>query len=135
MLRIYDIRTHQPAATQATVLEPFLTTGSSEVNCASFSPDGLYLAIGRSDDCVHVYDSRMFDRGPLLPFQHRGSPRNSPGNGPFGIVEVKWATIWNKRLGIVSGGTDGKLGTAQVFFVLSCFPTRLRSFMGCPKIF
>jgi WD40 repeat protein len=110
MLRIYDVRSCQPVAPQATALEPFSTMHSArEVNCCSFSSDGLYLAIGRSDDCVHVYDPRMLERGPILLFEHHGSPRNSPGYEPFGIVEVQWASTSKKRLGLISGGTDGKL--------------------------
>jgi WD40 repeat protein len=123
MLRIYDVKSQQPSAMQVTVLEPFFTTGVSEVNCASFSSDGVYLVIGRSDDCVHVYDSRMLDRGPVLPFEHSGSARNSPGNGPYGIVEAKWVSTFNQRLGLVSGGTDGRLEFNLGSSRLPCIPT------------
>jgi hypothetical protein len=80
-----------------------------EVNCASFSRDDIYLAVGRSDDYMHIYDSRMLNRGPVLPFKHRGVNRNSPGNGSFGIIEAQWVDISGRKLGLITGGTDGEL--------------------------
>ncbi|KAE9411094.1 hypothetical protein BT96DRAFT_912434 [Gymnopus androsaceus JB14] len=80
-LRLYDVRHKDGREIDQLTLE------SSEVKYASFSPDGIYLAVGRADGHIHVYDSRNFDR-LLYDFSHR---RN----------------LHNNRLGLLSGGPDG----------------------------
>ena len=81
-----------------------------EVNCAAFSPDGIFLAVARNDNVVHVYDSRNLERGVLYSFQHNYPNREVAGFKGFGIVEAQWVTSFDGRgLGLVSGGNDGKM--------------------------
>ncbi|ESK97840.1 wd-40 repeat-containing protein [Moniliophthora roreri MCA 2997] len=77
------------------------------VNCASYSPDGIYLAIGRSDNHTHIYDSRMLGRGVLYDFEHTGPSRASPGTSSYGVNSVGWIESRHHRLGLVTGGSDG----------------------------
>ncbi|KAJ7652152.1 WD40-repeat-containing domain protein [Mycena polygramma] len=109
-LRIYDIRTQNGTAMQVQSLEPFDEKASREVNSMAFSPDGIYLALGRADNCTHVYDSRMLkggmlQRGVLYNFRH--SAMDIPNHLFFGVVGVRWAASCSSRLGLVTGGNDG----------------------------
>lgn len=81
-----------------------------EVNCAAFSPDGIYLAVARSDNVVHVYDSRNLEKGSLYTFRHNYPNREVAGFKGYGIVEAQWVTSFDGRgLGLVSGGNDGNI--------------------------
>ncbi|KAJ3909832.1 hypothetical protein F5879DRAFT_735029 [Lentinula edodes] len=103
-LRIYDVRRrdgrHQAEVTHQIELE------SSEVKCASFSPDGIYLAIGRLNGSTLLYDSRFMDE-VLYDFAHDGSSLVSPGNESYGITHMEWRILHQNRLGLVTGGPDG----------------------------
>jgi WD40 repeat protein len=113
-LRIYDISRkdgRQPIF--SCDLAEFTKDGGGdddgEVNCASFSPDGIYLAVARNDNVVHVYDSRNLERGFLYAFKHNYPNREVAGFKGFGIVEAQWVTSFDGRgLGLISGGNDGK---------------------------
>ncbi|KAJ7656388.1 quinon protein alcohol dehydrogenase-like superfamily, partial [Mycena polygramma] len=113
--RIYDIRTQNGTAMQVQSLEPFPEKASREMNSVAFSPDGIYLALGRADNCTHVYDSRMLksgmlQRGVLYNFRHsqvRFSPATPENQLLFGVVGVRWVASRSTRLGLVTGGNDG----------------------------
>ncbi|KAK7024996.1 WD-repeats-region domain-containing protein [Favolaschia claudopus] len=110
-LRIYDLRTKSSVATQEIKLLPFNSEGH-EVNSMMFSPDSIYLALGRDDNCAHIYDSRMLNRrgrlqdGPLCNFKHDNMPFSSKEQNFFGVVGVQWVERGG-RLGLVTGGNDG----------------------------
>lgn len=106
-LRLYDVRRKNGRDILRMTLERAGKKGGSEVKSASFSPDGIYLAVGRADGRIHVYDSRNFDK-LLYDFRHDGPSRVFPGNGDFGIVHMEWRNLHNNRLGLLSGGPDGK---------------------------
>ncbi|KAJ6581887.1 WD40-repeat-containing domain protein [Mycena capillaripes] len=106
LLRIYDIRRKAGTAMQTQRLEPF-TSEDYEVNSMAFSSDGIYLALGRDDNCTHVYDSRMLKRGVLMNFQHSNMRFSSNDQNFFGVVGVKWVESRSSRLGLVTGGNDG----------------------------
>jgi len=109
-LRIYDISRKNGRQPTSTVdLEAFSEGGEEgEVNCTAFSPDGIYLAVARNDNVVHVYDSRNLERGVLHTFQHNYPNREVAGFKGFGIVEAQWVTSFDGRgLGLISGGNDG----------------------------
>ncbi|KAI0249503.1 WD40-repeat-containing domain protein [Lactifluus subvellereus] len=115
-LRIYDVhRGNGQRATQEVQLNHFhadFTQSASqegEVTAVSFSPDGLLLAIARSDDEVHVYDSRFMGQGigPMRRFLHWGDDCCMAGD-KWGVVDAVWVNGWCGRgLGIVTGGSDG----------------------------
>ncbi|KAJ6498167.1 WD40-repeat-containing domain protein [Mycena vitilis] len=110
-LRIYDIRTQNGTAMQVQTLETFDEKASREVNSMAFSPDGIYLALGRADNCTHVYDSRMLKGGGMLQrgvlYNFRHSAMDIPNHLFFGVVGVHWAANRSSRLGLVTGGNDG----------------------------
>ncbi|KAJ7030655.1 WD40-repeat-containing domain protein [Mycena alexandri] len=105
-LRIYDVGKKDGSATQTCRLETF-STPDHEVNCMAFSPDSIYVAIGRDDNRTHVYDSRMLGRGILFDFRHSELQLSSNGQSFFGVVGVKWVESRTRRLGLVTGGNDG----------------------------
>lgn len=76
------------------------------MTCASFSPDGIYLAAGRSDNRTDVYDARNIGGGVLHVFEHTGPSRVSPGSESYGVVEAVWVEA-SRKLGLVTGGNDG----------------------------
>ena len=143
LLRIYDVhRRNGQHATQEVQLDhfhaDFLQSQEGEVTAVNFSPDGLLLAIARSDDEVHVYDSRFMgqDIGPMRRFLHWGDDYCMAGD-KWGVVDAVWVNGWCGRgLGIVTGGSDGEFSslTSLRIHLSSCICKRLRSFLGCPQI-
>ncbi|KAI0307665.1 WD40-repeat-containing domain protein [Multifurca ochricompacta] len=98
-----------------------------EVTTASFSPDGLLLAVARSDDELHVYDSRFMGRSsePMRRFLHWDDDCCTGGDR-WGIVDAIWVDGWCGRgLGVVTGGTDGE--------VLSCYRLCAHLFSICTQ--
>ncbi|THV05579.1 hypothetical protein K435DRAFT_961069 [Dendrothele bispora CBS 962.96] len=108
ILRLYEPQRGKDTgkALSKVLLEPSGTDHSLEANIALFSPDGLYLAIGRNDNRVHVYDSRRLDK-ILHNFEHSGVSRTSPGRSSFGVTYAEWTQSPRNRLGLVTGGNDG----------------------------
>jgi WD40 repeat protein len=109
-----------------TLLSPFdpeINPQDRETNSAAFSPDGLFLAAGRLDNKIEVWDIRklkalrphaMLEHGPPLPMlghiihtEGGGEPEGSK----FGIVrDLFWVDRsdgFGVGLGLVSGGVDG----------------------------
>jgi hypothetical protein len=109
------------------------------VTAVSFSPDGLLLAVARSDDEVHVYDTRFMGQGrePLRRFLHWGDNCCMAGD-EWGVVDAVWVDGWCGRgLGIVTGGSDGEFSSISSLtspLCLSSMAKRLRSFLGRPQI-
>lgn len=89
---------------------------SLEVAHASFSPDGILLALARTDNATHVYDVRYLSEEPLLVLRH-GMVDDGTREDVFGVTGLKWVEGYERgRLGLVTGGADG----AYLFpFVLS----------------
>ncbi|KAH7913875.1 WD40-repeat-containing domain protein [Hygrophoropsis aurantiaca] len=121
-LRLYDVRRTGPQPSSSVPLPPTLTIHptaqiplvpyakyqSYEVNCASFSPDGLFLAVARNDNITHVYDTRNIGRDVLYGFPHQDPHRGVPGTESYGVVEAQWVTGRGGRgMGLVTGGNDG----------------------------
>lgn len=94
----------------------------AEVSAAAFSPDGVYLAVGRNDDTVHVYDVRMMrqdsglgkvTRSPVQMYEHTGGdvqPRRAGRMGQCelsGITDLQWVEGNRRRPGLITGGDDG----------------------------
>jgi len=111
-LALYDFRTRDTRARVSFFLEP-LADGCEEHNAgASFSPDGIYIALPRSDNRVHVYDSRMLSAkrraGVLYDFRHTGESKVATDG--FGVVRGVWTSMTTGgRYSYVTGGEDGAL--------------------------
>lgn len=101
-LRIYDIKSKngkQPIYN--TQLNGFL----GDINRVTFTLDGVYLALARSDNTVNVYDSRYLSE-VLYTFKHEMG--DTPVDDAYGVVEAQWVMSFNsRRLGLLSGGNDG----------------------------
>ncbi|KAH9857884.1 WD40-repeat-containing domain protein [Lenzites betulinus] len=107
ILRQFDVRARTRKAVHRIELEPFVDLtdkAAIDINSLSLSADGLYLAAGRTDNWVDVYDARMLARGPLHSLAHEDSdkPRRS-----YGVVKTQWVDGAPYGVGLVSGGADG----------------------------
>jgi WD40 repeat protein len=119
-LRLYDVgRKNGKSPVQEIRLDSFyvgpgrsqVESREGEVRAVSFSPDGLLLAVARSDDELHVYDSRFMGRSrePMRRFLHWGEDC-CLGGDRWGIVDAVWVDGWCGRgLGVVTGGSDGEI--------------------------
>lgn len=121
---------------------PHLESSDGEVRAIRFSPDGLLLAISRSDDELHIYDSRFMGRSrePMRRFRHWGDDY-CLGGDKWGIVDAVWVNGWcGKGLGVITGGSDGEISNLKlrvpshpsILFVL--VKKRLRSFLGRTQV-
>lgn len=112
-LRIFDVRTKDRRPTHEIELEPFQLVNpddedeEGEHRDAQFSPDGVFIALARSDNRVHVYDTRFLKgRGLLYDFKHSAATKINPGLQACGVAKLEW--VWRgSRMGLVSGGSDG----------------------------
>lgn len=127
ILRLYDVRRRNGSAVETFHLDAFENV-NGEVNSISISPDGIYVAFARSDNRIHVYDSRNFKNGKLSEYEHNG-----PSTGtyePFcGIPCVRWAETVYGRLTLISGGIDGKLTVSD-----HPFPRIVDNVLGCIRL-
>lgn len=120
---------------QTVALEPFADTtdkAAMDINSLSLSADGLYLAAGRTDNWVDVYDARALGRGPLHAFAHEESDKPDR-RAMYGIVKTEWVSGAPYGVGLVSGGADGMAGSLCVMssgrWVLTCMDVQAVS--GC----
>lgn len=122
---------------------PHIESRDGEVRAVSFSPDGLLLAISRSDDELHIYDSRFMGRSrePMRRFLHWGNDY-CLGGDRWGIVDAVWVDGWcGKGLGVITGGSDGEISKlkthlhAHPFYLFVLVQKkRLRSFLGRTQV-
>lgn len=134
LLRIYDTRRGLPKATHIMELEPFPIHDDfeGEVNNASFSPDGMYLAMARNDNRTHVYDRRMWDRGVLFEYGHVGESKAASQKDVYGVVKAQWIQSQaTRRMALVTGGQDGK---AFSFSPLICFSDLRFTYRMCTDV-
>ena len=76
-----------------------------EVTASSFSPDGMFLALARNDNEVHIYDVRN-TKTIYLEFKH---PRKEFTMN-YGITDCSWIEGFIPGgLGLVTAGSDGTL--------------------------
>ncbi|KAI0639295.1 hypothetical protein C8Q77DRAFT_51445 [Trametes polyzona] len=110
-LRQFDARRRRREPVQTVALEPFVDftdRAAMDVNSLSLSADGLYLAVGRTDNWVDVYDARMLARGPLHSLAHEESDKTDTERGrTYGVVKTQWVEGTPYGVGLVSGGADG----------------------------
>ena len=111
ILRLYDIGKRDKRATATVSLEKYATRHDGfegEVNCSTFSPDGLFLALARNDEQTHVYDVRYLTRGPVFVYEHKGECRTASLTDRYGVVKAQWVqSARSQRIGLVTGGEDG----------------------------
>ena len=80
----------------------------NDIEHLKFDPSGEYLAIGRSDNIVQVFDTRM---GAILHTLHHGeSISMKPPNERYGITAMEWVVGWHGYgVRLLTGGEDGEL--------------------------
>ena len=103
---IFDVR----AAASAPSAE-FTISGirhGKDVEHLKFDPSGEYLAIGRSDNVVQIFDTRM---GTILHALHHGeSISMEPPDERYGITGMEWVVGWHGYgVRLLTGGEDGEL--------------------------
>jgi hypothetical protein len=106
LLRLYDLRDYKNP-TRTIHLPSFSKWGpANEVVTPSFSDDCIFLAVPRSDNVTHIYDSRFFS-DPLFTFAHE--KRTTMHSDPFGIVNAQWVhgNFGCRSRALVTGGSDG----------------------------
>ncbi|KAF7770377.1 hypothetical protein Agabi119p4_6351 [Agaricus bisporus var. burnettii] len=105
-LRIFD--PFHKDCVQKVALETFSgNVPSREVSCMAFSPDGIYLALARMDNSVHVYDSRMLSKGVMQKYQHEKPRFITKENHLCGVTHAQWVTKHSGQYALLSGGEDG----------------------------
>ena len=97
------------------------------------------LAVTRSDDELHIYDSRFMGRSgePMARYLHWED--DCCVGDKWGVVDAVWVDGWCGRgFGVVTGGSDGE---AFFFFLyptstsqLISFYARLRAFLGHTQV-
>ncbi|KAI0093147.1 WD40-repeat-containing domain protein [Irpex rosettiformis] len=79
----------------------------STINQVSYSSDGVYIALARSDNAVHVYDSRFLNRR-LYNFRHNWGSEGTLDDLKYGVYQIQWVDCPNTgKLSLISGGADG----------------------------
>lgn len=113
-LRLLDDRERLTSSTHNRVelpSTPYKYQKILEVTHPSFSPDGVLLAVPRSDNATLIYDTRFLSikNRPLFALHHE-PPQHESNKPHHGIVEAQW--IENRfrcaGLGLVTGGNDGE---------------------------
>lgn len=115
ILRLFDVRRGLAHPSHTITLEKFDASAqtiphSFDINDIVFSPDGdgLHLAVARSDNSCHVYDSRYLDR-VLQYCRHDDSIGYDTS---YGVVNAHWVQGTHQRA-LVTGGADGTLHPSQ----------------------
>jgi len=77
-----------------------------DIEHLKFDPSGEYLAVGRSDNIVQIFDTRM---GAILHTLHHGeSISMKPPGERYGITAMEWVVGWHGYgLRLLTGGEDG----------------------------
>lgn len=76
-----------------------------------FSPCGMYIAVGRNDDKIFVYDSRFLQTNRIVMKMAHESPGTLSRDG---IQGLRWVTGIDGRHGLISGGSDRELGATRL---------------------
>lgn len=146
-MSIYDVRRkdgqhpiHQvQLATFDPTSFPQSTSQEGEVTTASFSPDGLLLAVARSDDELQIFDSRFMGHSaePMARYLHWED--DCCVGAKWGIVDAVWVDRWCGRgFGVITGGSDGEATFStlalQLRSHLLSFCARLCAFLGHTQV-
>lgn len=108
---MYDVSRHDArkptALTEIALSVPGSSTQAVEHTFASFSPDGILLALGRSDNVALIYDVRFLSKSSSArPVTFRHHSRELTAG--FGITGLRWVEGFGGRsLGLLTAGSDG----------------------------
>lgn len=142
-MSIYDVRRkdgkHPIHQVQFDAFDPMSSpqpvSHEGEVTTVSFSPDGLLLAVTRSDDELQIFDSRFMGHSaePMARYLHWED--DCCIGGKWGIVDAVWVDGWCGRgFGVITGGSDGEAAFSalalSVNLHLLSFCARLCAFLG-----
>ena len=78
-----------------------------DIEHLEFDPSGEYIAVGRSDNIVQIFDTRM---GAILHTLHHGkSISMKPPSERYGITAMEWVVGWHGcGVRLLTGGEDGE---------------------------
>jgi WD40 repeat protein len=89
-------------------LEPS-DTRQVEVSFCKWSPCGTYIAVGRNDDRIDMFDSRFIKYGPVSRMFHGEPIKRTAWKTLWGITGLEWVEgAGYAQQALVSGGTDGE---------------------------
>jgi len=79
----------------------------NDIEHLKFDPSGEYLAVGRSDNIVQIFDTRA---GAILHTLYHGeSISTKPPSERYGITAMEWVVGWHGcGVRLLTGGEDGK---------------------------
>ena len=104
-LSIFDVR--MGASKLATELTISGIPHGNDIEHLKFDPSGEYLAIGRSDNIVQIFDTRM--GANLHTLYHGESISMKPPSERYGITAMEWVVGWHGCGGrLLTGGEDGE---------------------------
>lgn len=105
-LSIFDVRVE--ASKLATEFTISGIPHGKDIEHLKFDPSGEYLAVGRSDNIVEIFDTRM---GAMLHTLHHGkSISTMPPSERYGITAMEWVVGWHGYgVRLLTGGEDGEL--------------------------
>lgn len=114
ILRLFDVGNKDKRPTSTITVDPYPSSKArgfekyeGEVTSTAFSPDEVFLALGRNDNTVHVYDTRYLHKGPLYRLEHEGECK-SAGKEKYGIAKVEWLhSEQTRRIALATAGEDG----------------------------
>ena len=103
-VHLTDIRTSGNRETRTfTLNQTRISDQTLEIMSSSFSPDGMFLALARNDNEVHIYDIRKIPEA-YLELKHERKRHT----GPYGITGCSWVNgLIPGSLGLVTAGSDG----------------------------
>jgi hypothetical protein len=106
----------------------------------TFSPDGVYLALARLDNSVHVYDSRMLEKGVMHIYRHEAARFARPDilsgvDHLHGVTRAEWITNRSGQYRLLSGGEDGGPISSHLVYRNSTNPVfDFPPYLGCVRL-
>lgn len=110
-LQFYDVARHDGRRATARAMLTRRAPGEPAIEhtFASFSPDGILLALSRTDNIISLYDVRFMlsksqQARPIAQYEHP-SKEYSAG---YGISGLNWVEGFGRgSLGLLTAGSDG----------------------------
>jgi len=99
-----------------------------EVTHVEFSPDDIFLALGRNDHLIEIYDLR-FMKTPVQTYKQDLENRCLDKSREWGITGLHWTTDTSR--GLLSAGSDGEFLSVYGVTWTKLDYGRLCAIMGC----